>query len=103
MTSEEFVLEFKDLKKQLVKSYMESDSEIINLTAINPKNRIQLQSILDRLLTDAFYTILLGLDGAAQIGQKQELYKLKDELGNEIADGEIETHAWEHFHNSDHK
>jgi hypothetical protein len=54
---------------------------------------------LDAVLRDAFYTVLLGLDGEAQIGGHQETYEITDENGNILTGGEIESYAWEYFHN----
>lgn len=43
------------------------------------------------MLVDVNYTVLLGLDGEAKIGNQQELYKLIDEEGSELTGGEIES------------
>ena len=52
--------------------------------------------------TDAFYTLLLGLDGAASIGDVQQMYQIRDEKGNPILDsGDLEVEAWEQFHGDD--
>ena len=55
---------------------------------------------LDAALTDAFYTMLLALDGAASLGDNQQTYTLRDELGNVVSagDGALEAAAWEAFH-----
>ena len=42
----------------------------------------------------------MGLEGEAQIGERQESYKIEDENGNELTGGEIESYAWEYFHNN---
>jgi hypothetical protein len=57
-----------------------------------------LRGVLDSVLTDAFYTILLGLDGAASIGGKQVHYHLEDEEGHVLTRGLLEGEAWEAFH-----
>jgi hypothetical protein len=50
-------------------------------------------------LTDSFYTILLGLDGSASIGDSQESLKIYDENNNLISDGgNLEGYAYEYFH-----
>ena len=60
-----------------------------------------LRDILDGVLTDAFYTLLLGLDGAASIGGVQQCFDLRDESGGKISgDGELETAAFSHFQES---
>lgn len=106
MTAEEFVKEFYLLKTELTDSAFDANSGtkvstmIVGLN-LDSKTRFQLQNVISTLLTDAFYTILLGLDGEAQIGIRQELYKIYDESGNELTGGEIEAHTWEYFHNNE--
>lgn len=58
-----------------------------------------LKDIVDDILVDTFYTLLLGLDGGTSMGGIQITYKIHDEEGNIIsARGEIEAEAWEQFH-----
>lgn len=102
MTPEEFVKGFYLEKQQLVDLYFNSAeqtavSELIRSLDLDPEKKQVLKKIVDVALTDALYTILLGLDGEAQIGDHQETYSLQDEEGNELAGGEIEGHAWEYF------
>ncbi|WFC40551.1 hypothetical protein [Pseudoxanthomonas sp. SE1] len=56
----------------------------------------QFPQLLDTILTDVMYTLLLGLDGCASIGGDQQAYSIRDEDGNVISD--IETEAYEQFH-----
>jgi hypothetical protein len=57
-----------------------------------------LTELLDTAIADVLYTVLLGLDGAAQIGAKQVSYTVLDECGNRIcSDGEVEALAYEMF------
>jgi hypothetical protein len=59
----------------------------------------KLWGALDTALTDVLYTLLLGLDGSAQIGGVQETFQIRDEAGNLISNcGEIEAAAYEQFH-----
>lgn len=59
----------------------------------------QLWDAMDIALTDVFYTLLLGLDGAASIGGEQHDYQLREEGGTLISGaGEIEAEAFEQFH-----
>ena len=59
----------------------------------------QLKDVIDTLLTDVFYSVLLGLDGESSIGNTQHTYKIHDEEGNLISDcGELEACAYEYFH-----
>lgn len=63
-----------------------------------PEQRAKLWAALDTALTDVFYTLLLGLDGSAQVGGTQETFRIYDEAGNLISDcGELETEAYEQF------
>lgn len=56
---------------------------------------------LDNTLTDVFYTLLLGLDGCAQIGGEQQTFQIRDEARNLISqDGDLEAEAYEQFHNA---
>ncbi|GHA12864.1 hypothetical protein GCM10008090_23180 [Arenicella chitinivorans] len=97
-----FVQEFKELKDSLVEEYFSSESDISRIKRLEKAGFTPFQisvakSIVDEALTDALYTILLGLDGCASISQHQITYKLFDEASNEIT-GEIESIAWEKFH-----
>ena len=104
MTPEEFVQNFYLERKSLVKLYFSSNnktdvSELIADLKLDEQKTEKLRQILNGVLRDAFYTTLLGLDGEAQIGGRQETYKIEDEDGNELTSGEIESNAWEYFHN----
>lgn len=57
----------------------------------------QLRGMVDMLLTDTMYTLLLGLDGEASIGGVQQRYDLRSESGTVIS-GKIEEEAWRQFH-----
>ncbi len=58
-----------------------------------------MDSLVDVILTDTFYTLLLGLDGSASIGDSQEAYRILDEQGELVSDcGDLEAEAYEHFH-----
>lgn len=105
MTSEEFVKEFYLLNKALIEGAFTvfsgwKVSSMIAELKLDDKTTLQLKNIMSTLLTDAFYTILLGLDGEVQIGVKQELYKIYDEDGNELTGGEIEAYAYEYFNDN---
>lgn len=105
MTPEEFVKNFYLERKALVDLYFKADSgtDVSKLIAdlqFDERGTEMLRQILNGALRDAFYTTLLGLDGAAQIGGRQEAYKIEDENGNELTGGEIESYAWAYFHNN---
>jgi hypothetical protein len=106
MTAEELVRCFYQEKERLLQSYCaapasDSPYAVSSLAqlALTPQQATHLPRVLNAVLTDAFYTILLGLDGAASIGSRQELYQLADEQGNELTgSGAIEAYAYDYFH-----
>lgn len=105
MTPEEFVKNFYLERKTLVDLYLSSDietdvSKLIADLQLDEQKTEKLRQILNGALRDAFYTTLLGLDGEAQIGERQETYKIEDENDNELTGREIESYAWEYFHNN---
>jgi hypothetical protein len=106
MTTKEFVKGFYLEKESLIKSSFDKKnesyvSELINELNLNKEDNAKLKHIVSTLLTDAFYTILLGLDGAASIGNQQHSYKILDEKGNEISGGEIESYAYDYFQDNE--
>ena len=105
MTAEEFVKAFYQERQSLIDTYFDADSksdvsELIQSLNFDDKGTERIRQILNSSLRDTFYTILLGLDGEANIGGKQILYKLFDEENNELTGGEIEAFAYEYFHNN---
>lgn len=54
--------------------------------------------MLNLVLNENYYTLLLGLDGEAALGNVQNAYKLYDEDGNLLNErGEIEEAAYRYF------
>ena len=105
MTPAEFAAAFVEEKRLLLRSYFAGTKTAvgadIKALGLAPEKRKALRSILDAVLTDAFYTVLLALDGAGSLGGEQVSYSLRDEHGNELTGGEIEGEAWEQFHGGD--
>lgn len=111
MPEEDFVKGFYELKTNLLKSYFDpyqnnysgasSVAQLIESLDIDSGKTSVLYKILDNVLTDALYTILLGLDGEASIGDNnQQVFRLFDEKDNDLTgSGEIEGCAWKYFHN----
>lgn len=104
MTPENFAKEFYKEKKKSIDLYFDFEKrtevgELIKSLNLDEKGNERIRQIVNGILTDSLYTILLGIDGATVIGENQELYKLLDENGKEITGGEIESEAWEYFHN----
>ena len=105
MTSDEFAKNFYLEKLKFLKSCFEHSPQYpsavntkikeMGLTEIQTDQR---KEVMDRLLNDVFYSILLGLDGECSIGNTQQTYKIYDEDGNLISDcGELELSAYEYF------
>ena len=105
MTPAQFVGLFAKEKGDMLRSYVgNADTAVgaqIKAMDLSPKELKALRAVLDGVLTDAFYTVLLALDGAASLGGKQVTYFLRDEDGKELTGGEIEACAWERFHGTD--
>ncbi len=106
MTTEEFVRNFYLEKQNILTSNFNSLQEYRTQVSIKIEqlnlDRIQtekLKDIISDLLTDTFYSILLGLDGSASIGNSQESFKIYDEQGHLISEsGDMESYAYEYFH-----
>ena len=106
MTSDVFAKNFYLEKLNFLKSCFEEQPKYPS--AINTKikemtldstQQEQLKEVIDTLLTDVFYSILLGLDGENSIGDTQQIYKIYDEESNLISDcGELEASVYEYFH-----
>lgn len=107
MTADEFAKAFYLERKSSLETYFSNqDTEVSNLIKsmeLDMKNHERLRQIIAGVLRDNMYSILLALDGSAQIGGHQELFKLTDEQGNELTGGELEASAWEYFHNQSYE
>ncbi|ADL52156.1 hypothetical protein [Clostridium cellulovorans] len=101
MNAKEFVELFYTEKNDMLKQYFNNlkNTEVgLKIESLG-LNTEQMESIINTVITDAMYTILLGLDGEATIGNVQQTYKLYDEDDCEITNsGEIEQYAYEYFH-----
>jgi len=102
MKTEKFVKAFFEEKEDLLKYYTSVKTEtevgrLIKSLNLSGSQNIAMNKIINATLTDAYYTILLGLDGSASIGGIQEMYDLKSEDGSQISE-EIEGYAYEYFH-----
>ena len=103
MTPHEFAACVARQKKDMLSTYFNPESGAAVATQIaamglSDGQAKALRIVLDGSLTDAFYTLLLGLDGAASIGGVQNSYELRAEDGTLLTGGELEGAAWEHFH-----
>ncbi|WP_308921342.1 hypothetical protein [Janthinobacterium sp. J1-1] len=89
------------LRAELVNDFTQraSGSEVaakIATLGLDDQQALQLTAILDTVVRDTLYTMLLALDGAASLGGCQQQFTVTDEDGNVIED--IEAAAWECFH-----
>jgi hypothetical protein len=80
------------------KHFLQDTFEKIEQLNLEEEETEKTRNIVSTLLTDVFYTILLGLDGEANIGGNQQDYKIYDSEDNLISDcGELEAEAYEYF------
>jgi len=104
LTPAEFVTHWRVEKDDLLERFMSDAGESliaqkISAMGLGEQQAMMLRDILDTALTDAFYTLLLGLDGAASIGSNQCSYRVLDEDGLIVCgDGRVETEAYAQFH-----
>ena len=106
MTSDEFAKNFYLEKLNILKSCFEEQPQYpsavnakIKEMALTAHQTEKRKEVIDILLDDVFYTILLGLDGESPIGNTQQVYKIYDQDDNLISDcGELEASAYEYFH-----
>ena len=111
MTSDEFAknlyLEQLSFLKSCFEEHPKYPSAVnvkIKEMALDSTQQEQLKEVIDTLLTDVFYTVLLGLDGESSIGNIQRTYKIYDQDDNLISDcGELEASAYEYFHEGKYK
>ena len=104
MTSLEFALLWRAEREHLLAAFLDPDSqssvtEIVSGLGLSPEQARGVREMLGQALTDTMYTLLLGLDGAASIGGRQESYRLFTEGGDQLSGaGRLEEAAWKVFH-----
>ena len=100
MTAEEFVKNFYKEKQEMLKIYFDKENEtqvgnqIKNIVSKGISTD-EVKELLDSVMNEVFYTILLGLDGETSLGDVQMQYKLYDEDDN-LLEG-IESYAYDAF------
>ena len=103
MTGEQFVKLCYDEKEAILSEYFRDGSQTIvaeKLRSLFEKGigKDELYELLNLVLNENYYTLLLGLDGEAALGNVQNAYKLYDEDGNLLNEcGEIEEAAYRYF------
>lgn len=103
MTAKEFVQATKEEKQNTMSIYFSAGSktkvgqmiqELINMGV--PKE--SLFQLVDNILNENYYSLMLAMDGETSLGGIQMMYKLFDEDGNELTgSGDIESEAFEQF------
>ena len=104
MTLEQFIDCFAKERTDLLSGYLTPSSgsqvatDIAALRLSDEQSRVMAR-IVGGILRDSFYTVLLGLDGAASIGGRQETFDLRAEDGTPLTgSGKLEALAYERFH-----
>ena len=103
MTGEQFVKLCYDEKEAFLSEYSRDGAQTIvaeKLRSLFEKGieKDELYELLNLVLNENYYTLLLGLDGEAALGNVQNAYKLYDEDGNLLNEcGEIEEAAYRYF------
>ncbi|MDZ5603815.1 hypothetical protein SJI00_13615 [Pseudomonas sp. RP23018S] len=99
MDAQQFVALWKAEKAAAVQSLHTPATQVSAQLAAMQLSEVQtrqLHALLDGVLTDVMYTLLLGLDGCASIGGEQHDFSLRNEAGEPI-DG-LQSEAYEQFH-----
>ena len=109
MTTEDFVRSFKSQKDEMLGIYFSEQSGAVGAhirsLRLSAEQSEIMRKILDQTLTDAFYSILLGLDGSARIGSaQQQSFQIHSEDGSLVCrgDGVVEGLAYKYFQEDDH-
>ena len=103
MTGKEFVKLCYDEKESILHEYFDINSQSIVAKKLQDLmksgvSKEDLFDIVNSVLTENYYNLLLGLDGAASLGGEQISYQLYDEKGNLLNEcGEIEESAYNYF------
>lgn len=104
MNAEAFVNNCYKEKKEMLKIYFDEEKEtqvgnqIKSIVSKGIPND-EVKELVDSVMNEVFYTILLGLDGETSLGDVQMQYKVYDENDN-LLDG-IESYAYESFMNEE--
>lgn len=103
MKPEEFVELLYQEKEATMSLYFSADTatqtgDMVKQLVSQGAREDDLKKLIDLVLRETYYTLLLGLEGEAAIGEQQIAYQLYDEDGNKLTgDGLVETKAYELF------
>ncbi|WP_454672774.1 hypothetical protein [Achromobacter pestifer] len=105
MDAKEFVANWNALRAELLAAFTAPDaaSDVaakVREMGLSADQSVQMRAVLDTVVRDTMYALLLGLDGEASIGDSQQQFTIADEDGNVIQG--IEAEAWECFHGAAH-
>ena len=107
MTGEEFVRLCFEEKESILREYCDPETEstvgaMVRELVRAGADQETLHKLLDLVLTENWYSMLLALDGSASLGGEQMTYEVRDEDGNILNEcGELEAAAWEVFMEND--
>jgi hypothetical protein len=104
MTTEECVHGFYREKQSLLQFYSQrlappAEGAASQCILLRDGQPLSVQELLDNVLTNTFYSLLLGLEGSASIGGKQTRYEVRDLTGSLLTDGDLGGYAWQYFQN----
>ena len=104
MNAEAFVNNCYKEKQEMLKIYFDEEKETqvgnqIKSIVSKGISNDEVKGLVDSVMNEVFYTILLGLDGETSWGDVQMQYKVYDENDN-LLDG-IESYAYESFMNEE--
>ena len=104
MDAKTFVANWAQLKDELVDAFCDVDSDtlvrrLIDEMKLNDLQESGIRKVIDAALSDTMYGLLLGLDGAASIGNDQRSYRIIDlDDGQAVSDpGDLEAAAYDYF------
>ena len=103
MDAMQFAKLWKEEVNSAISTYRESNQEtlvgsLFEDMKLSADQEIVFWKLAETILDDTAYSILLGLDGSAQIGSDQQTYKIYSEDGVLISDcGDLEAAAYEVF------
>ena len=86
MTAEEFVNNCYKEKQEMLKIYFDKEKEtqvgnqIKNIVSKGSILNDEVKGLVNSVMNEVFYTILLGLDGETSLGDIQMQYKVYDDL-----------------------
>lgn len=99
MNAAQFVENWNDLKQEMLEAFW-SRRDYRGRRSSRGYGHVcgtahQLRAVLDGVMRDTMYTLLLGLEGAASIGRDQQGFTILDDGSNVV--GPIDEEAWKCF------